>query len=119
MFKTADLPDIIYTSMADDINVTNNNLYLFLHILIPSVEIQLLFNAATQNKYKISYDEYFTKRRVISDEIVQIDIRSAPQVNSPRHLICAHQTSIRADTPDKKRIMLYLTSLIFENIMWK
>ena len=34
MFKTNDLQDIIYTSMDDDINVTINNLYLFVPNLI-------------------------------------------------------------------------------------
>ena len=43
--------------MSDDINVTNNKLYLFIPNIIPSVETQLLFNEATQNKYKISYEE--------------------------------------------------------------
>ena len=51
MFKTADLQDVIYTSMADDINVTFNNLYLYIPNLIPSVETQLMFNEATQNNY--------------------------------------------------------------------
>ena len=49
MFKTANLQDIIYTSMADDIDVTINSLYLFVPNLIPSVETQLMFNEATQN----------------------------------------------------------------------
>ena len=49
MLKTADLQDFIYTSMADDMNVTNNSLYLYVPNLIPSVETQLLFNEATQN----------------------------------------------------------------------
>ena len=43
-FKTNDLQDIIYTSMTDDINVTINNLYLYIPNLIPSVETQLMFN---------------------------------------------------------------------------
>ena len=38
--KTADLQDIIYTSMTDDKNVTINNLYLYIPNLTPSVEIQ-------------------------------------------------------------------------------
>ena len=70
MLKTANLQDIIYTSMAHDINVTTNNLYLFVPNLIPSVETQLMFNEATQNNYKISFDEYYTERRVISDKKV-------------------------------------------------
>ena len=32
MLKTIDLQDFIYTSRDDDINVTNNNLYLFIPI---------------------------------------------------------------------------------------
>ena len=35
--------------MADYLNVTINYLYLFLAILIPSVETQLMINEATQN----------------------------------------------------------------------
>ena len=49
MLKTNDLQDIIYTSMGDDINVTINDLYLFIPNVIPSVETQLMFNEATQN----------------------------------------------------------------------
>ena len=89
-FKTNDLHDIIYTSMDDDINVTINSLFLYLPSLTPSVETQLVFNEATQNNYKISFDEWYTEREVISDTIFQLDIRSAQQVNSPKNLICAH-----------------------------
>ena len=79
-FKTNDLRDIIYTSMTDDINVTINNLYLYVPTLTPSVATQVLFNEATQNNYKISYDEWFTERRIISDTITQLDIGSSQNV---------------------------------------
>ena len=108
MLKTNDLQDIIITSMADDINVTINNLYLFVPSLIPSVETQLMFNEATQNIYKISYDECYTERRIMSYIIVQHDIISAQQVNSPKHLICAHQTKNRTSAPDKKSQHCYI-----------
>ena len=48
MLKTNDLKDIIFTSTADDTNVTINKLYLFIPIVIPSVETQLMFKEATQ-----------------------------------------------------------------------
>ena len=96
-FKTNDLQDIIYTSMTDDINVTINNLYLYVPNLIPSIETQLMFNEATQNNYKISYDEWFTERRIISDTITQLDIGSSQNVQSPIYLIGAHQTKDRID----------------------
>ena len=98
-FKTNDLQDITYTSMTDDINVTINNLYLYVPNLIPSVETQIMFNEATQNNYKISYDEWFTERRIISDTITQLDIGSSQNVQSPKYLIGAHQTKDRIDAP--------------------
>ena len=83
--------------MADDINVTINNLYLYVPNLIPSVETQVMFNEATQNNYKMSYDEWFTERRTISDTITQLDIGSSQNVQSPIYLIGAHQTKDRID----------------------
>ena len=53
-FKTNDLKDVIYTSMTDNIDVTINDLYLYVPTLIPSVETKVMFNEATQNNYKIS-----------------------------------------------------------------
>ena len=105
LFKTANLQDIIYTAMADDIDVTINSLYLYIPNLIPSVETQLMFNEATQSNYKISFDEWYTERRIISDLLVQHDIGSAQNVIQPKYLICAHQTNLRTTTPDKKIII--------------
>ena len=98
-FKTNDLQDIIYTAMTDDIDVTINNLYLYVPNLIPSVETQVMFNEATQNNYEISYDEWFTERRIIADTITQLDIGSSQNVQSPKYLIGAHQTRDRIDAP--------------------
>ena len=105
-FKTANLQDIIYTTLVDNaanqINVTINNIYLFVPFLIPSTETQLMFNESIQNNYRIFFDEWYTERRVVTDQIYQIDIGSAQSVNSPKYLICAHQTANGADTNDKR-----------------
>ena len=98
-FQTNDLQDIIYTSMTDDINVTNNTLYFYVLNLTPSVETQVMFNEATQNNYKISYDEWFTERRRISDIITHLEIGSSQNVQSPKYLIGAQQTRDRIDMP--------------------
>ena len=98
-FKTNDLQDTISTSMTDDINVTNNSLYLYVPNLIPSVETQVMFNESTQNNYKISYDEWFTERRIISDTITRLDIGSSQNVQSPKYLNGAHRTKDRIDAP--------------------
>ena len=101
-FKTTNLQDIIYTSMGDDIYVTINSLYLYIPNLIPSVSTRLMFNEATQNTYKISFDEWYTERRIILDLLVQHDIGSAQNVVQPKYMICAHQTNLKTTTPDKQ-----------------
>ena len=115
MLKTADLPDILYTSMTDNINVTIKNLYLFLPNLIPSVETQLLFNEATQNDYTIPYDDKFTERRVISDFLVQHDKGSNQKVNSSKYLTSAHQTKNRILTLNKNNIITIVDNLDLRN----
>ena len=87
--------------MADDINVTINNLYLYVPNLIPSIETQVMFIEAFQNNYKISYDDYFTESRVVSDMITQLNIGSSQNVQSAKYLIGAHQTRARAYTANK------------------
>ena len=103
MLKTNNLQDILYTFIGDDKNVTINIFYLYKLNLTPCVETQLMFNEATQNNYKISFGEYYTERRLISDMIVQIDISSTQRVNSPKHSICAHQIKDRIDSPNKNK----------------
>ena len=100
-FRTADLQDIIFTLIGDNINVTINSLYLFVPTLIPTTETQLMFNESIQNNYRIFFDDWFTERRVVSDTITQIDIGSAQHVNSPKYLIATHQTAARLNAPDK------------------
>ena len=97
--------------MTDDIKVTIINLNLFIPNLIPSAETQLLFNEATQNNYKISYNEYFTERQTISDLLVQHYKGSSEQVNSPKYLISAHQTKDRNLAHNKNKIIA-----IFDNL---
>ena len=70
-----------------------------------------MFNEATESNYKISYDEYFSERRVISGLLVQHDIGSAQQANSPKYLISAHQTEDRILTPNKNNNIA-----IFDNL---
>ena len=74
-FKTANLQNIIYTSIAagTQINATINSLYLYVPFLIPSTETQLMFNEYIQNNYRIFFDEWYTERRIATDQIYQVD----------------------------------------------
>ena len=103
--------------MADNKNVTTNKLYLYVPNLIPSVETQVMFNEDSQNKYKITFDEWYTERRVISDTITQFYIGSSQSVQSPKYLIGAHQTLSELTLLTKIIILLYLITSIFKNIM--
>ena len=111
MLKTNDLQDFLYTSVADDIKVSITNLFLFVPDSITSVETQIMYFEATQNNYKVSYDDNYTERRVISAMIVQHDIGSTQQVNSPKYSISAHQTKHSTSAPDKK-----INFAIFDNV---
>ena len=84
---------------------------MYIPILLPSVETQVMFNEATQNNYKIFSDEWYTERRIITDLLIQHDIGSAQNVIQPKYMICAHQTSLRTTTPDKK-----INIAIFDNL---
>ena len=100
-FKMNDLQDIIFTTIADDINVTINSLYLFVPKLIPSTNTQVMFNEAIMNIYRITFDSWYTERKISNDgRELQVDIGSAQQINSPKYLISAFQTADRT-TPNK------------------
>ena len=60
-----------------------------------------MFNQLIQSIYGISYDDWFSKRRLVTDTIYQVIIGSAQSVISTKYLIAAHQITGRLDAPDK------------------
>ena len=75
--------------------MTINSLYLYVFFLNPSTETQLMFKESIQNNYRMFFDEWYKERRINIDQKYQVDIGSAQAVNSPRYLICAHQSEDR------------------------
>ena len=101
IFKMNDLQDILFTTIADDINVTINSLYLYVPQLIPSTSTQVMFNEAIMNNYTITFDSWYTERKISNDgRELQVDIGSAQHINSPKYLIAAFQTNART-SPNK------------------
>ena len=101
IFKMNDLQDFIFTTIADDINVTIISLYLYVPQLIPSTGTQVMFNEAIMNNYTITFDSWYTERKISNDgRELQVDIGSAQHINSPKYLISAFQTNART-TPNK------------------
>ena len=95
-FKMNNLQDIVFTTIANDINVTINSLYLFVPTLIPNTETQVMFNESIMNIYTITFDSWYTERKISSDgRELQVDIGSAQNINSPLYLITAFQTTDR------------------------
>ena len=97
--KTNDLQNIVFTTLANDINVTINSLYLFVPILTPNSETQVLFNESIKNNYTLSFDSWYTERKIVTDGgEFQVDIASSQSTNSPKYLIADHQTEARVGT---------------------
>ena len=74
-----------------------------------------MFNEATQNNYKISFDEWCTERRVLPDTITQLHIGTSQHVNSPKYLIGTHQTRTRADTANKNNSIAIFDIINLQN----
>ena len=84
-YKKNDIQNIIFTTIATDINVKNNSLYLYVPILIPNSGTQLLFNESIVNKYTITFDSWYTERKFSNDgRELQVDIGSAQKINNPK-----------------------------------
>ena len=94
--KMIDLQDIIFTTIANDINATINSLYLYVPILITNNQTQVMFKETTMNNYTITFDSRYTERKISNDgRELQVDIGSAQKINSPKNLISAFQTIAR------------------------
>ena len=101
-FKTADLQDILFTTIGTNINVEINSLYLFVPTFIPSPEIQVMFNDSIKNSFNISFDSWTTDRKIVNTDLeYQLDIGSSANINSPKYLIVAHQTAARSGASNK------------------
>ena len=103
--KTNNLQNIIYTTIAEatPIDVTINNLYLFVPIITPNSETQVLFNESIKNNFSMTFDSWYTERKIVTDGgEFQVDIASSQSTNSPKYLIAAHQTEVRVGTSNKR-----------------
>ena len=60
-----------------------------------------MLNESIQNNYKVSYDDWYSERRIVTDAIYQVDIGSAQSVKSLNYLICSHQRAMRLNLPNK------------------
>ena len=114
ILKTNDLQIIVFTTIATDINETTNSLYLFVPIIIPNTETQIMFNESIKNSYTITYDSWYTVRKLsIDGNELQVDIGSAQQVIGPEKLIASFQTADRIAAPNRNNTVLIFDEVTF------
>ena len=71
-------------------------------IPIPNTQTQVMFNEPFMNNYTITFDSWYTERKVSNDgRIIPVDIGSAQHFNCPKNLIGVFQTHIRIGVPNK------------------
>ena len=71
-----------------------------------------MFNESIQNSYTITYDSWYTERKISTHgNELQVDIVSALHVNSPQFLIASSQTENRIGAPNKANNIA-----IFDNV---
>ena len=75
-------------------------MYLYVPILIPKTQTQVMFIESFMNNYTITFDTWYTERKISNDgRELQVDIGSAQRRNSPKYLVGAFQTNART-TPN-------------------
>ena len=82
-----------------------DNLFLYVLMLIPDAETQLMFNYSFYKNILVSFDSWATDRKTSDNQLdYQIDTSSAQNINSPKYLKLAHQTVARRGVPNKRNI---------------
>ena len=100
-FKTADLQDIIYTTLGDGIKVNFIIFFNTFQYFFPMLK-QILFNDYIENSFTFSFDSWSTERKTVDTQLdSQVDIGSAQNINSPNYLIVTCQTAARIRVPNK------------------
>ena len=93
-FKTADLQDFFYTTLAtldSKSKVYFDTLFLYVPIIIPDAQTQILFKVSLKNSFTLSFDSLNTDRKTVDAQLEhQVNIGSAQKINSPKYLIVAH-----------------------------
>ena len=85
---------------------------LFVPILIPDPQRQIMFNDSVQNSFTLSFDSWTSGRKTVDTQLeYQVDIGSVQNINSPKYLIVAHQTASKRGVPNKSNNIA-----IFDNI---
>ena len=85
--KTADLQDILYTTLGVDNKVNFNKLFLLVPILISDDQTQAMFDDSIKDSLTLSFGHWTSDRKTVNTQLeYQIDIGSAQDINSLKYL---------------------------------
>ena len=100
-FETADLQDIIYTTLGDNIEVIFGKFFFYVPIIVTDAQTQIMFIDSIEKRFTLSFDFWSTDRKIVETHLeYQIDIGSAQNISSPKYLIVTHQTAARIGVPN-------------------
>ena len=73
-----DRQDNIFSTLANDIMVKIDSLYLYVPKLIPSTTTQVMFKESIMNSYTINFDSWYKERKIsIDGRELEVDIDGA------------------------------------------
>ena len=83
------MQNIIFSILANENDVTIN--FVFVPNNSTRAETQAMFHESIKNNFTLSFDSWYTDRKVVKDVLEsKIVIGSAQNVNSPKYLKTAH-----------------------------
>ena len=113
--KTNDLQDNLFTTIGGENDTTINSLYLFLPVLIPNTETQVIINESIKDICTITKDSWYTECKLSTDgHKLQVDIGSTQNVISPKYLIAAFRTLDRVGAHNKANNIALFDHVIVE-----
>ena len=118
--KTADLQDIIFTTLRDIINIEPNTLYSYVPVFIPDPETPMMFNGSIKNSFTLTFDSWTTNEKVVKTASdYQLDIGFSSDINSLKYIIAVHQTEARTGVPNKTNNISIFDQLDFREFFVK
>ena len=88
-----------------------DKLFLYVPFNIPVAETQIIIKGSTKKCFLIFFDSWSIDRKTVDTKVEnKVDIGSAQNHISPKHLIGSHQTAAREGVPKKEN-----TIGIFDN----
>ena len=100
--KTADLQNIIFKTLGDNIKVRFDKFFFFVPVFVLDAQTQIMFNDSIKDSFTLWFDSWTSEMKTVDTQFeYQVDIGSAQSCNSPKYLIAVLQTAARIVVPNE------------------